>query len=106
MYRSQYGTTQSEDAIQFYRKLANDAQASVDFISAPTFKSPTLAEDLVHLLDCLKRILIEHVVVIDLSYPGLPVSVARVIVPGLEGPTHATSYRPGPRARSRASWKQ
>jgi YcaO-like protein with predicted kinase domain len=106
MYRYQYGTTQSEDAIQFYRKLANDAQASVDFISAPTFKSPALAEDLVHLLDCLRRISIEHVVVIDLSYPGLPVSVARVIVPGLEGPTHAKSYRPGPRARSRASWKQ
>jgi hypothetical protein len=40
------------------------------------------------------------VLVVDLSYPGMPISVVRVIVPGLEGATDSPSYCPGVRVRA------
>jgi YcaO-like protein with predicted kinase domain len=104
--RSSYDSSQSEAAIQFHRQLARESNAPVDFITAPTFAAPTLAEDLLHVLECLKRISIERVIVVDLSNSGFPISVVRVLVPGLEGPTESQRYQPGPRVRSRLSWKQ
>ena len=104
--RSNYDSSQSEAAIQFHRQLARESGAAVDFTTAPTFAAPTLAEDLLYVLECLKRISIERVVAVDLSNSGFPISVVRVLVPGLEGPTASQRYQPGLRVRSRVSWTQ
>jgi YcaO-like protein with predicted kinase domain len=104
--RSHYDSSQSEAAIQFFRQLARESCAPVDFTTAPTFAAPTLAEDLLHVLECLKRISIERVAAVDLSNAGFPVSVVRVVVPGLEGPIQSGLYQPGLRVRSGVSWKQ
>jgi ribosomal protein S12 methylthiotransferase accessory factor len=104
--RSNYHSSQSEAAIQFHRQLARESRAPVDFTTTPSFAASSLAEDLIHVLECLKRISIERVVAVDLSNSGFPISVVRVLVPGLEGPTESQWYRPGIRVRSRVSWKQ
>lgn len=44
-----------------------------------------------------------EILTVDLSRGDLPVAVARVIVPGLEGFPDSPTYVPGPRARSRGA---
>ena len=53
------------------------------------------------MLERLRAAGVPQVLAVDLSLEGVPVSVARVIVPGLEGPTGSPWYAPGPRVRAR-----
>jgi len=70
-----------------YRGLADHATAGID-------------ADVAHLLDALGGIGLEQAIAIDLA-PGTPeVAVARVVVPGLEGPDEHPAWRPGTRALS------
>jgi len=62
----------------------------------------TVDGDVVEVLAGLAGAGLKRALVVDLSLPGVPVSVARVIVPGLEGPMEASGYLPGRRARARA----
>jgi len=48
--------------------------------ATPTFEGDTLAA-----LQRLKNVGLKQVIVVDLSIPGIPVKVVKVIVPGLEG---------------------
>ena len=41
----------------------------------------------------------EIVLALDLTLDGWPISVTRVIIPGLEGPTESPWYQAGPRVR-------
>jgi YcaO-like protein with predicted kinase domain len=59
----------------------------------------TLEEDLLWLKESLAHAGMPQLVVVDLSRPGLPIAVARVVVPGLESPSETPGYRPGERAR-------
>jgi hypothetical protein len=43
------------------------------------------------------------VLTVDLSRPGMPVSVVRTIVPGLEGAMDSPSYLPGARVLAQAT---
>ena len=52
--------------------------------------------DIAHLLDAVRAVGVEQVVVVDLTRPGIGLPVARVVVPGLEGPG---GHLPGARAR-------
>jgi ribosomal protein S12 methylthiotransferase accessory factor len=61
--------------------------------------SDTFEKDILHLLDCVRGARLPNVVVFDLTPPGFPVFVVRVLVPGLEGYMHH-GYQPGPRAAS------
>lgn len=66
----------------------------------PTPAPPTLTfeQDVRHILDRLDAVGLRQVVVLDLSTRWCPVSVVKVVVPGLEG-YQGENYAPGRRAR-------
>lgn len=69
-----------------------------DFRTVPTYTATTFEQDVAWLLECLRRVGLEEVVAVDLSRPKFPVSVVRVLIPGLEGLFDAPGYVPGARA--------
>jgi ribosomal protein S12 methylthiotransferase accessory factor len=68
-----------------------------NFGDVPTYESQTCAEDLAWMLDRLRAVGIEEVVAVDLTRAEMGVPVARVVIPGLEGPDDHDRYVPGPR---------
>jgi ribosomal protein S12 methylthiotransferase accessory factor len=60
----------------------------------------TIEDDLRALLGALRSARLPQVLVLDLSRPGWPVHVARVLVPGAEGPCGTPAYTPGRRAQA------
>ncbi|WP_407520159.1 YcaO-like family protein [Methylobacterium oryzisoli] len=97
--RTQYGETQSAQALGTVRALAG-AAGSRPFAAVPTHEAGSVENDLAYVVGCLARAGLDRVLVVDLSRNGLPVRVARVIVPGLEGPVDSPSWVPGRRARA------
>ncbi len=74
-----------------------------NFAAVPSCAGRTLRHDLDAALTRLARADFGHVAVVDLTQPAVGLPVARVIVPGLEGPWEPEGeYRPGPRARAAA----
>lgn len=69
----------------------------VSFADAASLDTPTFHEDVQALLIRLRAVGIQQVLVCDLSDSDLPVSVVRVVVPGLEEYMNSL-YRPGERA--------
>lgn len=73
-------------------------------VAAPLPPSPAVAatfeEDCDLLIAAVRRAGLDHVIVVDLAPPDLPVSVVRVVVPGLEGYSSFIHYAPGPRGRA------
>lgn len=70
------------------------------FDDIPTWDSETFEQDLDWILDRLHAVAVEEVFVIDLTRRGFDLPVARVVIPGLEGPHDDDRYVPGPRAAS------
>ncbi|OKH46206.1 hypothetical protein NIES30_17425 [Phormidium tenue NIES-30] len=60
----------------------------------------TVDSDLQLLIRRLQDVGVDEIVAVDLSDPELEVPVARVVVPGLEGPHSDPDYVPGPRGRA------
>ena len=60
-------------------------------------------EDVAWLRDRLAFAGMPEIVLVDLSRPGLPISVFRVVVPGLEASSEVPGYRPGKRASAPAA---
>jgi ribosomal protein S12 methylthiotransferase accessory factor YcaO len=52
------------------------------------------------MLERVRAVGVDHVIAFDLAPPDLPVSVVRVVAPGLEGYSHFPHYAPGPRGRA------
>jgi YcaO-like protein with predicted kinase domain len=75
------------------------------FGQAPSRRHDLFEEDLAWLRGQLASAGMSEVAAVDLSWPDLPCSVVRVVIPGLEGVCTIPGYRPGPRAlaRERAS---
>jgi ribosomal protein S12 methylthiotransferase accessory factor len=67
------------------------------FSELPTTFSDCLEDDLRHTLDRLRRAGGYRAIVVDLSHPDSGIAVARVLVPGLEGPL-GDNAAPGKRA--------
>jgi ribosomal protein S12 methylthiotransferase accessory factor len=72
------------------------------FGDAPDRIAATFEEDLAFACARLEDAGLGPVVAVDLSAPRLPVSVVRVVAPGLEGVAEAPGVRPGPRVRRAA----
>jgi YcaO-like protein with predicted kinase domain len=72
------------------------------FQNAPNCAGPTLRHDLDTVLARLDAAGLRQVAYVDLSQPEFGIPVARVIVPGLEGPwtPEGGDYTPGTRARA------
>jgi ribosomal protein S12 methylthiotransferase accessory factor len=71
-----------------------------DFRAVPTLATERLDEDVAWMLERLQAVGSEEVVVVDLTKAEFGIPVARVLVPGLEGPDKGdrVDYVPGPRA--------
>jgi YcaO-like protein with predicted kinase domain len=85
--------------LQHVRALMATGQAVRDFRDAPTYESDTVGDDLAWILARLQSVGIEEVIAVDLTLPQLGISVARVVVPGLEGPHDHPACVAGQRAR-------
>jgi ribosomal protein S12 methylthiotransferase accessory factor len=98
--RPHYRDSQSAAALAAHRATAHGT-GERSFGSVPTHVADTVTADLDHVLTQLERAGLDRTIFVDLGRPGMPVSVVRVIVPGLEGPTDSPSYVPGRRVRAR-----
>lgn len=65
----------------------------------PSSARATFEEDCATLLERVRSVGLEHVVVVDLTPSGFPVSIVRVVVPGLEGYLFP-HYAPGLRGQT------
>jgi YcaO-like protein with predicted kinase domain len=72
--------------------------ARVSFGTIPDFDSPAFSQDIAWMLERLAACGLKQVLLVDLSLPGTGIAVARVVVPGLEGPDDDPDYVPGVRA--------
>jgi ribosomal protein S12 methylthiotransferase accessory factor len=70
------------------------------FDDVVTRESETFEQDLEWVLSRLNEVNIDEVYVVDLTKPEFDIPVARVVIPGLEGPHDDDLYIPGPRART------
>jgi YcaO-like protein with predicted kinase domain len=100
--RAKYHQMQAADGLASHRATALDDRQPVDVGERPSLAGATVELDLSTTLDRLDARGIDGVLAVDLSRSGWPVSVVRVIAPGLEGPSSSPVYRPGPRAREMA----
>jgi len=98
--RARYRAAQDAAALEHHRRLAR-AGSRVTIDRLPTGCGTTVDDDVASVLDRLRGVGVPQVLAVDLSLEDVPVSVARVIVPGLEGPTESPWYAPGPRVRAR-----
>jgi ribosomal protein S12 methylthiotransferase accessory factor len=98
--RPAYRDSQSAAALAAHRATAHGNGERL-FDAVPTHVAASVTADLAHVLAQLERAGLDRVIFVDLGRPGMPVSVVRVIVPGLEGPTDSPSYVPGRRVRAR-----
>jgi ribosomal protein S12 methylthiotransferase accessory factor len=98
--RARYRETQNAAALETFRDLAHDRFCARPFASVPDAAPPSVSAALEWVISRLGRAGMSDVLVVDLSYPGMPISVVRVIVPGLEGATDSPSYCPGVRVRA------
>jgi ribosomal protein S12 methylthiotransferase accessory factor len=95
--RQRYRETQSAHALNAFRSFAHDHAGQKPFDSVPDTTTESLTEALDLVISRLAQSGLTEVLTVDLSRPGMPVSVLRTIVPGLEGPTDSPSYLPGAR---------
>jgi YcaO-like protein with predicted kinase domain len=86
-----------EQKLRRARSLMSQDGSPRNFRDVPTYESRTCADDFAWMLDRLRAIGIEEVVAVDLTRPELGMPVARVVIPGLEGPDDHDRYVPGPR---------
>ena len=99
-----YGRRQSQDASEHHRRLLATSPAWAWPPRCGSVATPTIDGDLAAVVAQLRRTGLHEVVTVDLSRPGTGIHVVRVIVPGLEGPTQSTVYRPGPRGAGPGGW--
>lgn len=88
---------------RFGAERALDAMARADLPAVrtpPSAAGASFEEDCATMLERVRAAGVDHVIVFDLAPPGLPVSVVRVVAPGLEGYSSFPHYAPGPRGRA------
>jgi ribosomal protein S12 methylthiotransferase accessory factor len=100
--RDSYGAALAESAMSDHDELGVRGNGSSDVSQRHSLATPTVSGDVRSVLARLQQAGVEQAILIDLSDANgeTPISVVRVIIPGLEGPTDAAGYQPGPRARA------
>jgi ribosomal protein S12 methylthiotransferase accessory factor len=98
--RPRYIATQSPQALAYNYALARAGDGPINFCDLPTWVGETLDSEINYVARSLQNLGLHQVLYVDLSAPELPIAVARVIVPGLEGPTESPLYTPGKRTRA------
>jgi YcaO-like protein with predicted kinase domain len=97
--RIRYAETQNARALAYNREIAHAGDGPIGFDALPDWEGPSVLGTVQYVCAQLRAIGIQQVLYVPLSDARLPISVARVIVPGLEGPTESAYYYPGARVR-------
>jgi ribosomal protein S12 methylthiotransferase accessory factor len=100
LFRRDYLRSSSPDVLGLHREILDRAGPRRAFQDVPTYDGDTVRADVSHQVERLRAAGLDQVVVVDLTRPEFQVSVARVVVPGLEPPSHVPGYQPGRRARA------
>lgn len=95
-----YGSEQAGRAEAEHERERRSPSPTVDYRSVPSLATTTVDGDLDVAVSALRAAGLASVLVVDLSEPTTGIHVVRVVVPGLEGPTESTVYRPGRRVRA------
>lgn len=95
--RDEYEPSGLAAKLTWARRLMN-GKGSVDFSRIHSTQFASLGEDVDWMLERLQVVGIGQVISVDLTKPEFCVPVARVVIPGLEGPDDHDDYCPGPRA--------
>jgi len=99
--RTDYAVALDAEAV---RQLSVDLMSEPPvrrFIDAPTGSHESFERDIEWIVERLRRVGLDSLIVVDLSMPGLGIAVVRVVVPGLEQQRMGLDYAPGPRALGR-----
>jgi ribosomal protein S12 methylthiotransferase accessory factor len=100
LFHDDFDLAQSPDSLGRERALLEPAGAMRRFADAPAYDGETLNDDVGWELKQLQAIGVRSAVLVDLTLPALGVPVARVVVPGLDGPSvFSSGIVPGPRTR-------
>lgn len=70
------------------------------FQDVPTWEAETFEDDLAQVTQRLDAAGIRQLIAVELTQPAFPLSVVRVVIPGLEGPHDDADYVSGPRAQA------
>ncbi len=95
MFKSEFITLKSASFDVVETEINNISTKNPEL--RPDLSQPTFEEDIALILELLQNAGLNHVIVVDLSPEDFPVSVIRVVVPGLEGYMFS-HYQPGKRA--------
>jgi len=99
--RSEYETrAMVEKRFQIDNYARGNGSASGHFDETPSHDSETFEQDLEWVMGCLSQAGIDDVFVVDLTRSEYEIPVARVVIPGLEGPHDDNRYVPGSRIAS------
>jgi ribosomal protein S12 methylthiotransferase accessory factor len=95
-----YAASQEVRATQSFRSMEFAAPAARPFRTATQLQeTETFEDDLEVLLQAIRSVGAERVIVVDLTKPHMGIPVVKVVVPGLEGPPFSPRYVEGTRAR-------
>ncbi|MEW2912630.1 YcaO-like family protein [Leisingera sp. JC11] len=86
----------------YVRRLLSRTRAAARFKDCPSFSSASFEEDQAWLLNQLEAAGMGQVLAVDLSRPGLGISVVRAVIPGLEAPHDDPDFVAGERANKAA----
>ncbi|KIC31200.1 YcaO-like family protein [Leisingera sp. ANG-S5] len=96
----------SAERASYVRLLFSQSKAVVRFQDCPAFSSSSFEKDQSWLLVRLAAAGMKQVLTVDLSRPGLGVSVVRAVIPGLEAPHDDPDFIAGTRALQAAEASQ
>jgi ribosomal protein S12 methylthiotransferase accessory factor len=97
LFRHRLTAADIEEELDGLRELFQQTESSPSRALPMPASCPSFDQDIALMLERLTRVGLDQVIVVDLSKPYLPVSVVKVVVPGLEGYL-VEDYAPGYRA--------
>jgi len=98
LLREDYERVRSPDVLDSQVALVRSAGDGRRFEDIASHEHASFNDDLSFQLDALRAAGASEVVAFDLSRPGFPVSIARVVIGGLEAPSEMPGWQPGRRA--------
>ncbi|MHB8577642.1 MAG: YcaO-like family protein, partial [Dehalococcoidia bacterium] len=101
IFRSDYERSRGPDMLARDRALLQLHDDMRHFRDGPTFAGETFNEDIAWELERLQQAGVSSVVLVDLTRREFGIPVARIVIPGVEGPSDLSGYVHGARGQAR-----